>query len=51
MWKKPHEQINEQKTKFMRLFRKAYYGGENIKFGTYEFEVVSEFTYLGTLNK
>ena len=44
-------EINDQKTKFMRLFRIPYNGGENIKFGTYEFEAVSEFTYRGTLNK
>ena len=31
------------------LFRKSYNGGVNIKFGTYEFEVVSEFTYHGTV--
>jgi hypothetical protein len=42
-------EINEQKTKFMRLFRKPYNGSGNIKLGTYEFEVVSEFIYLGTL--
>ena len=46
-------EINKQKTKFMRLrvFRIPYNGGANITFATYEFEVVSEFTYLGTLLK
>jgi hypothetical protein len=33
----------------MRLFRKSYNGGANIKLGTYEFEVVSQFTCLATL--
>jgi hypothetical protein len=42
-------EINEQKVKFMRLFRKPYNGGANIKFRIYEFQVISEFTYLGTL--
>ena len=41
-------EIKELKTKFMRLFRKPYYGRANIKFGSYEFKVVSELMYLGT---
>ena len=39
-------EINEKKTKSMRLFRKPYNGGTNIKLGTYEFKVVTEVLHI-----
>jgi hypothetical protein len=42
-------EINGKKTKLMIMSRKPYNENENIKIGTYSFEVVKEYTYHGTI--
>jgi 5-hydroxyisourate hydrolase-like protein (transthyretin family) len=42
-------EINEKKTKFMTVLRKPYNENENVKIGTYNFEIVEDYTYLGTV--
>ena len=41
--------INENKTKLMTVSKKAFRENQNLVIQTYSFEVVKEFTYLGTL--
>jgi hypothetical protein len=42
-------EINEKKTKFMTVSRKTYNENKNVKMGTYNFEIVKDYTYLGTV--
>jgi chemotaxis receptor (MCP) glutamine deamidase CheD len=42
-------EINEKKAKFMTVSRKPYNENENVKIGTYNFEIVKGYTYLGTV--
>jgi sorting nexin-29 len=42
-------EINEKKTKFMTVSRKPYNENENVKMGTYNFEIVKDYTCLGTV--
>jgi hypothetical protein len=41
-------EINEQKSKFMTVSRIPFQQNKQIEIGTYSFEIVEEFTYLGT---
>jgi len=47
--KKMGLEINNIKTKFMIVSRKPYNGNEQVKLGTYNFERVKHYTYLGTI--
>jgi uncharacterized protein involved in tellurium resistance len=42
-------EINEKNTTFMTVSRKSYNENENVKIGTYNFEIVKDYTYLGTV--
>jgi hypothetical protein len=42
-------EINGTKTKLMIMSWKPYNENEDIKIGTYSFEIVKEYTYLGTI--
>ena len=42
-------EIKEKKTKFMIILWKPYNGNEYVKLGTFNFEIVKGFTYLGTI--
>jgi hypothetical protein len=41
-------EINEEKTNFMTVSRRPFQENQQIEIGTYSFEIVEEFTYLGT---
>jgi hypothetical protein len=41
-------EINERKTTFMTVSRRPFQETQHIETGTYSFEIVEEFTYLGT---
>ena len=41
--------INEKKTKFFIVLRKLYNEYECVKIGTYNFEMLKYYTYLGTI--
>jgi hypothetical protein len=42
-------EINGKKTKLMIMSQKPYNENENIKIGAYSFEIVKEYTYVGTI--
>jgi hypothetical protein len=44
-------EINEKKTKFMTVSRKPYNENQNVKTGTYNFEIVKDYTHLGRVLK
>jgi hypothetical protein len=42
-------EIKAKGTKFMIASRKSYIENEYVKLGTYNFEIVKDYTYLGTV--
>jgi hypothetical protein len=41
-------EINEEKTKFMMVSQKTYHENEYVKLSTCKFDIMKDYTYLGT---